>query len=332
MNNGLVSTSRVVDAAPSLGIHRGLPSTVDGRDPEAIRQVAIQFESLFLHQVFKTMRATVPEGELSDAGFGGKVFTDMLDQQYADMASSTGQLGIADAIVRQFTAGDLDPEAMLRQEVRLNRSAALASSVGQLGASSLGQLGAVASGQLGASSTRPTGQLANPDVTARQFTGGDLDPQAMPRGEVKPNRSAALAAYAGAHAETGWTRPIAGARVSSHFGMRKLGDEDHARQHHGIDMAAPTGTPIRAARTGTVVFAGRRGGYGNTIIVDHGGEQETLYAHADTLAVKKGDRVIRGQEIATVGSTGRSTGPHLHFEIRRRGVAIDPAAPLGIRR
>ena len=265
MNNGLVSTSRVVDAQPSLGIHRGLPTSVDGKDPEAIRQVAKQFESLFMHQVFKTMRATVPEGELTDSGFGGKVFTDMLDQQYADIATSGGQLGIADAIVRQFT-------------------------------------------------------------------GADLDPRSMPQREVKLNRSVAMAAYAGGHAETGWARPISGGRVSSHFGTRKLADEDHARQHHGIDIAAATGTPIRAARTGTVVFAGRRGSYGNTVIVDHGGEQETLYAHADTLAVKKGDRVSRGQQIATVGSTGRSTGPHLHFEIRRRGEAIDPAPSLGINR
>ena len=113
--------------------------------------------------------------------------------------------------------------------------------------------------------------------------------------------------------------------------MRKLGHEDHARQHKGLDIAAPTGTAIQASRAGTVIFSGRRGGYGNTVVVDHGGEQQTLYAHADTLKVKKGDQVSRGQEIATVGSTGNSTGPHLHFEIRRGGKAIDPAPALGMK-
>ena len=94
--------------------------------------------------------------------------------------------------------------------------------------------------------------------------------------------------------------------------------------HYGLDIAVPTGTPIRAAAAGRVTFAGRRGGYGYLVIIDHGKGVETRYAHNSKLLVSAGDRVERGQIIARSGNTGNSTGPHLHFEIRYRAKAVDP--------
>jgi len=96
-------------------------------------------------------------------------------------------------------------------------------------------------------------------------------------------------------------------------------------RHHGVDIGNKSGQPIYAAEAGTVRQAGwNNGGYGNMIIIDHGGGLETLYGHASKLYVKVGDKVTRGQVIAGVGSTGRSTGPHLHFEVRVNGARLNP--------
>lgn len=100
-------------------------------------------------------------------------------------------------------------------------------------------------------------------------------------------------------------------------------------QHQGVDFAAPSGTPVITVADGTVVHAGRSGGYGNLVVVDHGGGITTYYAHLSAFGtgVQEGARVERGTEIGQVGSTGMSTGPHLHYEIRRDGKYLDPADP-----
>lgn len=96
-------------------------------------------------------------------------------------------------------------------------------------------------------------------------------------------------------------------------------------EHHGgVDIPAPTGTPIRAAGGGTIIYAGWRNGYGNTVKIDHGHGIVTLYAHNTRNNVHVGQRVERGDIIAYVGSTGRSTGPHLHYEVQINGVARNP--------
>jgi murein DD-endopeptidase MepM/ murein hydrolase activator NlpD len=91
-----------------------------------------------------------------------------------------------------------------------------------------------------------------------------------------------------------------------------------------MDIAAAEGTPIRAVRDGTVTFAGERGGYGLVVYVDHGDGLQTRYAHCSRLHVKPGQKITQGQLLSEVGSTGRSTGNHLHFEARKNGVAVDP--------
>jgi murein DD-endopeptidase MepM/ murein hydrolase activator NlpD len=126
---------------------------------------------------------------------------------------------------------------------------------------------------------------------------------------------------------TAWQAPVEG-RITSQFGRRIDPMSGEQRAHHGIDIAAPRGTPIGAAAAGTVIFAGRRGGYGNTVIIEQADGKQTLYAHAEQLLVNVGEQVAAGQTIATVGSTGRSTGPHLHFEVRANGQPVDPATIL----
>jgi len=99
--------------------------------------------------------------------------------------------------------------------------------------------------------------------------------------------------------------------------------------HDGIDLAAPLGTPIKTAGVGTVRYAGEQKGYGLIAIIEHANGLTTLYAHNRDLRVKTGQQVREGQVIATVGESGRTTGPHLHFEVRKDGVPVDPLGHLG---
>ena len=115
-------------------------------------------------------------------------------------------------------------------------------------------------------------------------------------------------------------------RMTSNFGVR-ISPIDHVRKMHtGIDISAPTGTPVNAWRDGTVVFASRRGGYGNMVAIRHADGSESYYAHLHGLSVIEGDIVEEGTQIGTVGNTGDSTGPHLHFEIRIKRRPINPLA------
>jgi len=119
--------------------------------------------------------------------------------------------------------------------------------------------------------------------------------------------------------------PVPGyTRLSSPFGTRTHPITRRQETHWGIDLAAPQGTPIFAAADGYVSLSGWNGGFGITVIIDHGGGYRTLYAHNVRNHVRVGDRVTRGQHIADVGTTGLSTGPHLHFEIHRNGQRVDP--------
>ena len=145
--------------------------------------------------------------------------------------------------------------------------------------------------------------------------------------EALAAQSAALAAAirdaqngstgSGKPSAAGFVWPVSGPVVSG-FGMR------WGRMHEGIDIAAGMGTPVHAAAAGTVIHAGWLGGYGNLVVLDHGDGLATAYAHASALLVVVGQSVSQGETVSLVGSTGHSTGPHLHFEVRVNGVAVDP--------
>lgn len=115
-------------------------------------------------------------------------------------------------------------------------------------------------------------------------------------------------------------RPVSGI-ITSRFGVRS---SIRSSSHTGLDISAPTGTAISAAASGTVTFSGYKGSYGNMIVISHGNGVQTYYAHCSKLYVSAGAKVSQGQKIAAVGSTGNSTGPHLHLEIRVNGVAYNP--------
>ncbi len=121
--------------------------------------------------------------------------------------------------------------------------------------------------------------------------------------------------------------PVSG-RLSSNFGPRRHPIHGVVKRHNGVDFGAPQGTPIRAADGGVVLYVGWYGGYGKIVMIDHGGDLVTLYAHTSRYVVATGQKIDRGQVIAYVGSTGLSTGPHLHFEVRRNGTPVNPISYL----
>jgi murein DD-endopeptidase MepM/ murein hydrolase activator NlpD len=146
---------------------------------------------------------------------------------------------------------------------------------------------------------------------AVQATASEASPAA---GAANPTAGPAAA---NSNAPLRW--PVAAPRLTSAFGTR------WGKNHEGIDMAAPIGTPVLAAAAGDVIYAGDHvHGYGNMVVVKHQGDLVTVYAHNSLMLVHTGDRVTVGQEIARVGDTGRSTAPHLHFEVRRGEVPQDP--------
>jgi murein DD-endopeptidase MepM/ murein hydrolase activator NlpD len=143
--------------------------------------------------------------------------------------------------------------------------------------------------------------------------------------------TAPLAGSAGNQTATpgAMTLPVAGP-VTSPFGSRGSPVNGAQEFHEGIDIGAAQGTPIRSAASGTVSFAGEMSGYGNVVIVQHASGLSTRYAHQSAMVVTAGQPVAAGEVIGAVGATGEATGPHLHFEVRLNGVAVNPAPYLGL--
>ena len=138
---------------------------------------------------------------------------------------------------------------------------------------------------------------------------------------AKIQAAQAASGTGGTPSASGLIWPVLGP-VTSPFGWR------WGRMHEGIDIGVGSGTPIRAAASGTVIYAGWLGGYGNLVVIDHGGGLSTAYAHQSTIASGNGAFVGQGQVVGYVGSTGHSTGPHLHFEVRVNGIPHDPLGYL----
>lgn len=178
-----------------------------------------------------------------------------------------------------------------------------------------------------------TGQLGLAEMIERQVAGqigldeaedGTIPGEGVSRALIQPLRRVAASAY---RASEMFLRPLVG-RLSSVFGMRDDPIDGVRRHHNGIDIAAELGSPVAAAADGRVSFSGRSPGYGNLVVVEHAGGYQTRYAHNANNIVRKGEVVRAGQAVASVGDSGRATGPHLHFEVRRSGEPLDPLALL----
>lgn len=259
----------------------------------AARRAAMEFEALLLTQFTATLNPSSDDedGDLfrSDAT---DMYRKMFSEQMASAMAKNGGIGLADVIMRQ--------------------------------------LGGKGEGLKAAAPGITRALDAARQVLSEASQAPEQDHAAAPRVKNSARPLHVSAAPAAAHAapmhnteRVVMQMPVAG-RISSSFGARRDPINGHHRAHGGVDIAVPRGTPIEAAASGLVVFSGRQGGYGKTVVIEHADGRRTRYAHADKLMVKSGDTVDGGQMIATVGSTGRATGPHLHFEVTEHGERIDP--------
>jgi murein DD-endopeptidase MepM/ murein hydrolase activator NlpD len=273
-----------------------LPGPIDlrskgGGDAERLQvaRLAQEFEAMLLLQMVRQMRQSMLDETEAVEGLGQSTLTDTFDVELSRSLAQAGGVGFATYIVKALDARLTPAGSESAREIAGVHSHSEAS------AFHAGPVAATTSG--GAHTT-----YATPSVSPSRHADGPAD---MLDGDPElrlPFLEATTSSF-------GWrTDPIRGGR----------------RFHGGVDLGAAYGTAVPAAAGGEVVFAGERGSYGNLVIVRHAGGLETRYAHLSTLAVAAGDRVEEGAPIGRVGSTGRSTAPHLHFEVLVNGERVDP--------
>ena len=307
-----------VTQIPAIGLQN--PDRPAVNDESAMRRMASEFEALLLNQLTGSINPTDSEEEegLFSSGGGLGLSRQLFAEQFAKTMASSGGIGLADMIVNQMNArAQTANKASLGTAARAIRSNETATSSTTVAP--------------GSTKTEPAAPATNPAFATRPRHAHPVSKTSTDRNRIvtasratsisNPTEPARPVARVAIHA------PIQGP-LRSFFGPRRDPINGKPRFHKGIDIAAPTGTPIGAAAAGKVVFAGRNKGYGNMVMVEHADGRRTLYAHASRLFVKVGDTVANGQTVAAVGSTGHSTGPHLHFEIREGNRAIDPLTIL----
>lgn len=300
----------------------------------AVNQVSVSIERMALN----AKEAKVESAEERVANYRGSIdevtkdlerrqkMLESLSDQYLDeipAAAVTGDEASAEADKTVKTISALVPEAagLARIEARQIRFAELMTKV------------ALARTQKAEAAIRQFG--LNPDTLARQATSAQGGPFESFFGNAKQDvrdpRFTKLAMSLGrmdamerALAAIPTSMPAAVMMMSSGFGYRSDPFTGAGAMHNGLDFKGPIGTPILAAADGRITFAGSQGGYGNTIEITHANGLVTRYAHLSGFNVKLGQKVARGAHIARMGSTGRSTGSHLHFEVRLNGQAINP--------
>jgi murein DD-endopeptidase MepM/ murein hydrolase activator NlpD len=236
-----------------------LPGNIEAlrgrKDPEAIKAVAKEMESLFAYEMLKVMRETTNASTKSS--FGNDTYMSMFDMELSKLLAARG-LGLTEMLTK----------------------------------------GLVAKAEKTGDAKDKTGKTEN-------------KPEASEETKIK-----------------GLLLGNAPSQISSGYGMRQDPMRGDLAFHEGVDIAAPEGTEVHPVKPGTVVFSGEQHGYGNVVIVDHGNGMTTTYAHNQVNLAQAGDTVDTGSVIARVGSSGRSTGPHVHFELAYDGQKVNPGRAL----
>ena len=226
-------------------------------DPEAVKAVAKEMESLFVYEMLKVMREA--SGTSSTGGLGSDTYTSMFDMELSKVIAERG-LGLSDMLTKDLSA------------------------------------------------------IAEKTTTPSKNSGSDRDLKKAGTEEIR-----------------GLLPEVDHPRVSSGYGLRRDPFSGELKFHHGLDIAAPEGTEVHPVKAGTVQFSGEQPKYGNVVIIDHGDGFTSTYAHNKVNLVQAGEKVDSKTVIARVGSTGRSTGPHIHFEVAYKGEKVDPGKLLAMR-
>lgn len=256
------------------------------QDPGKLERAAREFEAYFVQTMMKEMRKTAPKSDLMGGGETMAIFESMLDENMGKTIAQGRGIGLARQL-QAYLGGDKDGQ----------------------GPAHLPISPPAAPFQAGyPMAMRSRGISSYQDADALGEGSGDL------YGAIRGGRIPATSGADGHdHRE-----------ISSGFGSRIHPIFGERRFHAGIDIPMPEGTPVRAAGEGVVVFAGHQRGYGNVVVVEHADGYTTRYAHNSKLKVEEGDAVTADTVLAESGSSGWTTGPHLHFEVRKAGEAVDP--------
>ncbi|WP_320672044.1 peptidoglycan DD-metalloendopeptidase family protein, partial [Patulibacter defluvii] len=308
----------VREAQQRLGVH------VDGvygeRTVRAVerfqRQRGLQVDGVLGPQTWTALLST-QQASVRGAGAGGSSLKVVAARTSADGGQDLVLVGPSERAATTRTAALTDDDRSPSSTAASDEAAATSDSGSgsDSGTGSGSGSGAGSSSSDGAASTA-TGDGGSKDA-AKSTGGGETssDREASPKADT-PTDTGSGSSSTGS--TSGTAKPISGT-VTSPYGAR------WGRQHAGMDIAAAIGTPIKAYAAGTVAFSGTQSGYGNIVCVDHGDGLQTCYAHMSKNAVRQGAKVQAGDVVGYVGMTGRTTGPHLHFEVRKNGKAVDPA-------
>lgn len=333
------------------------------QSPDALRQAATQFEAVLLMQLTSALNSTSNDDDGEEKLFGGDGGTGLAKQMFSEQLATTmaqaGGVGLSDLILSKFGGGPAKkgPAGIKNLAGTFNT---IKSAKGNapvetpVQSRSQKELSSIIIGSADPAAVSKQGFAGNPEDAEIISTFEDqvraegiddslknliLDGRIVntTRPRLAPN--AAITELGGTSAGRVADRPAAAAenvsykypvqgRVSSGFGNRFHPIDRKIKFHAGLDLAVPQGTRVGAAADGTVKFAGWDGDYGNLVILQHADGRESRYGHLSKLVVKQDDVVSAGQTIALSGSTGKSTGPHVHFEIRENGKVVDPVKVL----
>jgi murein DD-endopeptidase MepM/ murein hydrolase activator NlpD len=256
-----------------------------------VKRLAEEFEAMLTSQMLREMRRSMVSGE-EGGGFGGSGFG-------ADVMADTVDVELGRALSR---VGGFGLSGVLLKAIERQVGVAKPKATTPVDGAQSGDSAAVAPTAAASSTVTPSDSTAAPPSSVPTVTAPDPAPIRTP----------------------------GSGPISSGYGWRRDPINGMAAFHSGVDVALAYGTEVRAAAEGHVAFAGANGGYGNMVVVEHSGGRQTRYAHLSAINVQAGDAVQSGDVIGRVGSTGHSTGPHLHFEIVDNGHAVNPfARPKG---
>jgi peptidoglycan hydrolase FlgJ len=284
--------STVTRTAAAGGSATGAATGISATDRRQITELAREFESYFVLQMVRQMRQSMLEDEHGE-GLGAETMTETMDVELARQLAGAGGIGLQKvlqtAIERQVGGGSAYAPTAGGRAFPLEPAASAAASFVEPSPAS----------SVASAISRTSSALSRTSASSRTA----VDDVAL---------------------EAAVPLPVSG-QVSSAYGWRTDPFNGRARFHSGVDIAAAYGREVPAVGDGRVVFAGEQGGYGNTVVVEHAGGVRTRYAHLSSVQVSEGQDVASGTVVGRVGSSGRSTGPHLHFEVLQDGRAVDPA-------
>ena len=314
---------------------------------QGLKEACNKFETLFMKKLWKKMRETLPEDGMFDSRVKKK-YMSMFDQKFAAKMAEQGGIGLSRFLYNQLqtsletasnstfsgedsTVGD-KKSASEAKEVQQETAP---QDIGNAANDLKSRNGSPAEGDSGSGSSRNAliktvdqkvealaREIIQQNGPANQNKGVDKDPSRQQEKEVGPGRQGSY--FSAGSSELPEIKMPLDSKISSDFGWRDDPFTGERAWHPGVDFAGSSGDSVQACWPGKVSFAGEKEGYGKTVIVEHPNGWESIYAHNSDNRVKEGDRVNQGETVAKVGDSGRSTGSHLHFELRQGSQAWDP--------